>query len=145
MKGNSHPTNDVSLNTSANPSIRDVIDAVGTSRRQFVKGGVGAAALVTAGGLTLSGLVSTVQAAPVAPGLGFSGIGFDSIPASTDIVAGTGSAVADMVRDRQAQPPLRPVRLRLRLPLAHHRPALRPEHQPQRRPPVRLGRRDRPL
>ena len=49
MKGNSHPTNDVSLNTSANPSIRAVIVAVGTSRRQFVKGGVGAAALVTAG------------------------------------------------------------------------------------------------
>ena len=37
MKGNSHPTNDVSLNTSANASIRDVIDAVATSRRQFVK------------------------------------------------------------------------------------------------------------
>ena len=66
MKGNSQPTNDVSLNPSTNPSIHDVIDAVGTSRRQFVKGGVGAAALATAGGLTLGGLVSAVQAAPVA-------------------------------------------------------------------------------
>ena len=98
MKGNSHPTNDVSLNTSANPSIRDVIDAVGSSRRQFVKGAVGAAALATAGGLTLGGLVSTVQAAPVPAGLGFPGIGFESIPASTDIIAGTGSAVTDLVK-----------------------------------------------
>ena len=87
MKGSSHPTNDVSLNTSANPSIRDVIDAVATSRRQFVKGGVGAAALATAGGLTLGGLVSTVQAAPVPAGLGFPGIGFDNVPASVGVVA----------------------------------------------------------
>ena len=98
MKGSSHPTNDVSLNPSTNSSIRDVIDAVGTSRRQFVKGGVGAAALATAGGLTLGGLVSTVQAAPVPASLGFPGMGFESIPASTDIVAGTASAVADMVK-----------------------------------------------
>lgn len=98
MKGNSHPTNDVSLNTSSNPSIRDVIDAVSASRRQFVKGGVGAAALATAGGLTLGGLVSTVQAAPVAPSLGFPGIGFESIPASIDIVAGAGTAVIDTVQ-----------------------------------------------
>ncbi|MBL8350655.1 MAG: PhoX family phosphatase [Burkholderiaceae bacterium] len=98
MKGHSHPTNDVSLNPSGNRSIRDVIDAVSTSRRQFVKGGVGAAALATAGGLTLGGLVSTVQAAPVPPGPGFPGIGFDSIPASTDIDPGTGSKLADMVK-----------------------------------------------
>lgn len=98
MKGNSHPSNDVSLNPSSNLSIRDVISAVNPSRRLFVKGGVGAAALATAGGLTLGGLVSTVQAAPVPPGLGFPGIGFDSIPASTDIDPGTGFAVADRVK-----------------------------------------------
>ncbi len=98
MKGASHPSNDVSLNPSSNPSIRDVIDAVDPSRRQFVKSGVGAAALASAGGLTLGGLVGTVHAAPVPPALGFPGIGFDSIPASRDIDPGTGFAVADQVR-----------------------------------------------
>ena len=98
MKGKSHPTNDESLNPSSTPSIRDVIAAVDSSRRQFVKGGVGAAALATAGGLTLGGLVGTVQAAPVAPGLGFPGIGFEAIPPSTDIAPGTGFAVADVVK-----------------------------------------------
>jgi uncharacterized protein len=83
MKGSSHPTNDVSLNPSGNASIRDVIDQVDASRRLFIKGGVGAAALASAGGLTLSGLVTTVQAAPVPSSLGFPGIGFDSVPAST--------------------------------------------------------------
>ena len=33
MKGKSHPTNDLSLNPSTTPSIRDVIDRVGASRR----------------------------------------------------------------------------------------------------------------
>lgn len=98
MKGISHPTNDVSLNTSANPSIRDVIDAVPATRRQFVKGGVGAAALSAAGGLTLGGLVNTVHAAPVPAGAGFPGIGFESIPASKDIDPTSASAVADEVR-----------------------------------------------
>ena len=98
MKGHSHPTNDESLNPSSNASIREVIDAVSASRRQFVKGGVGAAALATAGGLTLGGLVGTVQAAPVPPGPGFPGIGYDSIPASTDIDPGTGFAVTDRVK-----------------------------------------------
>jgi len=94
MKGHSHPKNDVSLNPSSNPSIRDVIDSVAATRRQFVKGGVGAAALSAAGGLTLGGLVGTVHAAPVPAGPGFPGIGFESIPAST----ATNGAVADEVR-----------------------------------------------
>ncbi len=98
MKGASHPTNDVSLNPSSNPSIRQVIDEVDASRRQFVKSGVGAAALASAGGLTLGGLVGTVQAAPVPPALGFPGIGFDSIAASRDIDPGTGFRVVDEVR-----------------------------------------------
>ena len=42
MKGASHPKNDVSLNPSANESIRSVIDAVDANRRQFIKGGVSA-------------------------------------------------------------------------------------------------------
>jgi secreted PhoX family phosphatase len=83
MKGSLHPTNDRTLNASGNPSIRDVIDAVDPSRRQFIKGGVGGAALAAAGGLTLGGLAETVQAAPVPPSLGFPGIGFESIPAAT--------------------------------------------------------------
>ncbi len=97
MKGTSHPSNDASLNPSSNESIRGVIDAVAPSRRQFIRGGVGAAALASAGGLTLGGLVGTVQAAPVPPGPGFPGIGFDSIPASTDIAPGSAFAVADAV------------------------------------------------
>lgn len=82
MKGASHPTNDVSLNPSSTPTIFDVINHVDASRRLFIKGGVGATALASAGGLTLSGLVSTVQAAPVPAGLGFPGMGFDNVPAS---------------------------------------------------------------
>jgi secreted PhoX family phosphatase len=48
---------------------------------------VGAAALASAGGLTLSGLVSTVQAAPIPAGLGFAGIGFENVPAGLAPVA----------------------------------------------------------
>lgn len=87
MKGRSHPANDQAINPSGNVSIRDVIDSVDASRRRFVQGGVGAAALASAGGLTLGGLVGTVQAAPLPPSLGFPGMGFESIPASVAPVA----------------------------------------------------------
>ena len=60
MKGASHPTNDVTLAESSVPSIRDVIDSVEASRRQFIQGGVSAAAVASVGGLTLGGLVNTV-------------------------------------------------------------------------------------
>ncbi len=93
MKGSLHPVNDVTLNPSHNESIRDVIDRVDASRRSFIKGTASAGVLAAAGGLTLSGLVNSVQAAPVPAGLGFAGIGFDSIPASL----ATSGAVADMV------------------------------------------------
>ncbi|MBT9608427.1 MAG: PhoX family phosphatase [Pseudomonadota bacterium] len=83
MKGASHPTNDVTLSQSSVPSIRDVIDAVEASRRQFIKTGLSATALASAGGLTLGGLVNTVQAAPTPATLGFPGIGFESVPANT--------------------------------------------------------------
>jgi uncharacterized protein len=82
MKGVFHPQNDISLNRSANPSIRDVIEQTDPSRRRFIQGSVGSAALAAAGGLTMSGFVQSVQAAPVPPSLGFPGIGFESIPAS---------------------------------------------------------------
>jgi len=102
MKGKSHPTNDVSLNPSGNVSIRDVIDQVDSSRRRFVQGSIGSVALASAGGLSLAGLVGTVQAAPVAPSLGFPGIGFESIPAETRarnvaVHGGSATAVLDRV------------------------------------------------
>lgn len=98
MKGASHPSNDVSLNPSSQPTIRELAGAVDAARRQFIKTGIGATALASAGGLTLGGLVGAVHAAPVPPSPGFPGIGFDSIPASRDIDPGTGFAVADEVR-----------------------------------------------
>ncbi len=91
MKGSKHPKNDLTLNASGNPSIHDVIAQVDESRRLFVKGSASATALAAAGGLTLSGLVNTVHAAPVPASLGFPGIGFESIPASL-------APVADAVR-----------------------------------------------
>ena len=87
MKGKSHPTNDQSLNLSSNLSIHDVIDQAGASRRRFIQTGLGSVALASAGGLTLGGLINTVQAAPVPPGPGFPGIGFESVPASLAPVA----------------------------------------------------------
>lgn len=87
MKGIQHPKNDLSLNASGNASIHDVIDRVDTSRRQFIQGTAGASALAAAGGLTLTGLASTVQAAPIPPSPGFAGIGFESIPAIVAPVA----------------------------------------------------------
>jgi len=101
MKGASHPTNDVTLAESSVPTIRDVIDSVEASRRQFIQGGVSAAALASVGGLTLGGLVNTVQAAPVPPSVGFPGIGFESVPANTRALnvslGGSATAVVDKV------------------------------------------------
>jgi secreted PhoX family phosphatase len=64
------------LNPSSNRTIQDVVDAVDSGRRRFVQGGVGAAALASAGGLTLGGLVGTVQAhgGGQPPGIGFAGV-----------------------------------------------------------------------
>ncbi|QPF73077.1 PhoX family phosphatase [Roseateles sp. DAIF2] len=91
MKGIKHPRNDQTLNPSGNVSIHTVIDAVDDSRRLFVKGSASASALAAAGGLTLSGLSATVEAAPVPASLGFPGIGFENVPASL-------APVADRVR-----------------------------------------------
>ncbi len=98
MKGSSHPKNDVSLNPSGNPSIVDIIDQVSQGRRQFLRTGFSAAALASAGGLTLGGLVNTVHAAPIPPSAGFPGIGFESIPAQTRALNGSATAVLDQVR-----------------------------------------------
>lgn len=105
MKGASHPTNDVTLAESTAPSIHDVIARVDTSRRQFiVKSGVGATALASAGGLTLGGLVSSVQAAPVPASVGFPGIGFESVPANTRAANVAQGGAATSVIDRIAVP-----------------------------------------
>ena len=87
MKGKSHPTNEISLNPSANASIHDVIERVPLGRRQFLKSSLGAATLASAGGLTLGGLVQTVEAAPGSSRPDFPGIGFDSVPPSLAPVA----------------------------------------------------------
>ncbi|MDQ2641598.1 MAG: PhoX family phosphatase [Pseudomonadota bacterium] len=83
MKGNSHPKNDVTINPSSNESIHQVIERIDPSRRQFLHTGIGAAALASAGGLTLSGLSRTVEAHGLdrGPPFGQPGIGFAPVPA----------------------------------------------------------------
>ncbi len=82
MKGPKHPRNDLTINPSNNPSIRDVIAEVDSSRRQFLRQSVSAAAVASvAGGMGMSVFPSAASAAPVAAVNGFAGIGFDSIPA----------------------------------------------------------------
>jgi secreted PhoX family phosphatase len=101
MKGHSHPKNDVALAESATPSIRELIDSVQAGRRQFLKTSLSTTALASAGGLTLSGLVTTVQAAPVAASQGFAGFSFTEVPANTRALnmslGGASNAVVDRV------------------------------------------------
>ncbi len=88
MKGIDHPRNDVSLNASDNESILDVIGRIDTSRRRFIQGAAGSTALAAAGGLTLSGFMGTVQAAPIKGASGLSApIGFKPVP--PDLFPGT--------------------------------------------------------
>lgn len=84
MKGKSHPTNDITINPSANQTIQQVIDQVDVNRRRFVQTGISAAALASAGGLTLAGLSRTVEAHgyDAHPGRGNPGIGFQPVPAA---------------------------------------------------------------
>ena len=60
-----------------------------------------AAALASVGGLTLGGLVNTVEAAAVPPSVGFPGIGFEGVPANTRALnvslGGAATAVVDKV------------------------------------------------
>jgi uncharacterized protein len=87
MKGKQHPTNDVTLNPSCNESIHDVIGRTSLSRRTFIKSAVSASVLAALGGVTMSGFMRTVQAAPIPAGNGFAGIGFESIPPALAPVA----------------------------------------------------------
>ncbi|AKG23401.1 PhoX family protein [Calothrix sp. 336/3] len=78
MKGSQHPKNNLTLNSSGNESIRDVITRM--SRRKFLLTAAGASAVTILGEVSISGLLQTVQAAPIPPSKGFQGIGFESIP-----------------------------------------------------------------
>lgn len=89
MKGQQHPTNEVTINPSGNESILDVISRANMSRRHFVRTGISATTLAALGGVTMGGIVQTVDAAPIldSSAKGFGGIGFDSIPPSLAPVA----------------------------------------------------------
>ncbi len=85
MKGKLHPRNDATLNPSGNESIRELIERVDQGRRRFVQGSASATLLASAGGLTLSGVVTSVEATSLARadrGRGV-GIGFQPVPADT--------------------------------------------------------------
>jgi secreted PhoX family phosphatase len=83
MKGKLHPTNDVTINPSGNPSILDLIDGADVSRRQFIQTSLSASVLAGIGGVGLGSFAESAGAAPILPdaATGFPGIGFDSIPA----------------------------------------------------------------
>jgi secreted PhoX family phosphatase len=89
MKGTSHPTNDVTINASGNDTIRDVIAATESSRRTFLKSAVSAPLLASLGGLTMKGIMDSVEAAPIPAANGFGGIGFESVPPSLAPVVDT--------------------------------------------------------
>lgn len=80
MKGRFHPSNNQTINPSANESILDVIERMGMKRRRFIMTAVGTSVLTALGDVTISGLLKTVEAAPIPPSNGFQGIGFESIP-----------------------------------------------------------------
>ena len=96
MKGRQHPSNDVTLNPSGNESIRDVMSRVDQSRRRFLQGSVSAGVLAGLGGVTLGGFMRSVSAAPIAQGLGFAGIGFESVSPNL-LNAATGLLEKDLV------------------------------------------------
>ena len=91
MKGFLHPKNDVTINPSGNPSIRDLIAEITSTRRTFLGGVAGSTALASIGGLSAL-LPSIANAVPIAPVNGFGGIGFESIPAKVRIGSATGVA-----------------------------------------------------
>jgi secreted PhoX family phosphatase len=96
MKGRQHPSNDVALNPSDNESIRDVISRVDQGRRRFLQGSVSAGVVAALGGVTLGGFVRSVSAAPVPQGVGFAGIGFESVPPNL-LNSATGVLEKDLV------------------------------------------------
>ncbi|MFN8989596.1 MAG: PhoX family protein [Betaproteobacteria bacterium] len=94
MKGSLHPTNDVSLNPSGNTSIHDVIEATDPGRRRFLRTTVSASLAAAFGGVSMTGIVNAVQAAPIASTNGFAGIGFEGIAAKTAVNASPASSAS---------------------------------------------------
>ena len=97
MKGSKHPTNDLTINPSGNQSIYDVVDATDSGRRRFIRTSMSASMAAAFGGVSMTGIVNAVQAAPIPAANGFAGIGFESIPAKTRVNAAPASS---------AQPPV---------------------------------------
>ena len=79
MKGKFHPKNNITLNPSGNESILDVIGRVSMKRRRFMITTAATSAVTVLGDISLGGFLKTVAAATVPAGLGFGGIGFESI------------------------------------------------------------------
>ncbi|MDB9539296.1 PhoX family phosphatase [Anabaenopsis tanganyikae CS-531] len=81
MKSHLHPKNNITINPSGNESILDVIGRVSMKRRRFVVTAASTSILAVLGDTTVSGLLQTATASTstVPAGLGFAGIGFQSI------------------------------------------------------------------
>jgi len=103
LKGKLHPQNDVAINPSNSDSIRNVLERIDKGRRRFIQTGVGVPVLAALGGISIGGLVKAVSAAPIAPGVGFAGIGFESIPPSRAVLDATGQIVSPLF-DRVSVP-----------------------------------------
>jgi len=88
MKGKQHPSNDDTINPSGNESIREVLARTELGRRHFIKTAAGATTLAAFGGVSMTGIVRSVEAAPRPSGsAGVLGIGFENVPASLAPVA----------------------------------------------------------
>jgi uncharacterized protein len=71
MSSTMHPDNDQSINPSGNDSIRDVMDAY-TGRRNFLKGSLGAAAVMTLGGFGRNAMAYSTPS--TSPAITFAGV-----------------------------------------------------------------------
>jgi secreted PhoX family phosphatase len=105
LKGKLHPRNDVAINPSNNDAIHNVIERVDRSRRQFVQLSLGASLFAALGGISFGSLAKKAAAAPVGPGLGFAGIGFESIPPSQAVLEAATGQILIPLPDRVAVPP----------------------------------------
>ena len=76
-----HPDNDQPINPSGNSSIRDVIEAY-TGRRNFLKGTLGAAAVMTMGGFAREAAAYTTAA--TSPAITFGGVPANLAASFTD-------------------------------------------------------------
>ncbi|MEY4590676.1 MAG: hypothetical protein RL497_2752 [Pseudomonadota bacterium] len=75
MKGTQHPSNNITLNPSQEPSITTLVAGICASRREVLLGAFG--------GLTACSSLGEIHTQSVPAYSGFAGIGFHSIPADT--------------------------------------------------------------